>query len=399
MTYQIPRMLSLVLTFGIFFTLSCSTIRDTESANSSKDETTLQEQLSEINREISENPDDVDLQAKKAQLLYQYSQTLSNPENRQPFYMNLRDIANSYSSDSEITETLDDILFEAWHSEEQGAINLLQKDTENRSDEEVTRITSHLENAITLIPDSLQAYNLLATTQYQHGNVNQAIQVLEEAEQQQEIYNAAIAEKLAYLYLESGNLVKAEQRYRDLVEFKPDKLLYKHGLINVLILSEKHEETIELLEELSEEYPTRYSYQESLATELFYLFESKTDPYVSENSNNELSDEDREELTGLLSSVHSIFEAIQESLPTSEENLFRMASFYKKAADRLDQLPDADDELDELENDFKEYSLPLWERLAEINSENLGYINNLYQVYLDLGMQEEAESIERSYNF
>ncbi len=399
MNYRIPRMLSLVLAFGIFFALSCSTLQDTESANSSNDEAPLQEQLSDINREISENPDDIDLQTEKAQLLYRYSQTFSNPQNRYPIYLNLRDIANSYSSSSQISGSLDEILFEAWHTEQQNGISLLQKDQENRSDEEVSRITSHFENAITLIPDSLQAYNLLATTQYQHGNVDEAIQVLEQAEQQKDSYNPAIAEKLAYLYLESGDLVEAERRYRALVESNPDKLLYRHGLINVLILSNKHEETIEMLEELSEEYPTRYSYQESLATELYYLFESKTDSYVSGNSNNELSDEDREELTSLLSSVHSIFETIQKSLPTSEENLYRMASFYKKASERLSKLPDEDGELEELENDFIEYSLPLWERLAEINSENLGYINNLYQVYLDLGMQEEAESIERSYNF
>ena len=392
-------MLSLALAFGIFFTLSCSTLRDTETANSSDDETTLQEQLSDINQEISENPDNSGLQAEKAQLLYRYSQTFSHPDNRNPIYLNMRDIASSYSADSEISESLDEILFKAWRTEEQSAINLLQKDTENRSEEEIGRITSHLENAITLIPDSLQAYNLLATTQYQHGNVDQAIQVLEQAEQQRDNYNPAIVEKLAYLYLESGDLVEAEGRYRDLVEFDPDKLLYKHGLINVLILSDKHNETIDMLEELSEEYPTRYSYRESLATELYYLFENKTDEFLSDSSNNELSSEDREELTSLLTSVHSIFESIQESLPTSEENTYRMASFYKKASERLSQLPDSGDELNEMENDFMEYSLPLWKRLAEINPENLGYINNLYQVYQDLGMQEEAESIERSYNF
>lgn len=399
MSNQITRMLSLVLTFGIFFTISCSTIQETESANSSDDESTLQQQISDINREISNNPEDVSLQAEKAQLLYRYSQTFSNPSNRNPIYLNMRDIANNYSSNSETSESVNNLLFDAWRSEEESAINLLQKDAEIRSDEEVARITSHLENAITLIPDSLQAYNLLATTRYQHGNVNQAIEVLEQAEEQEDIYNPAIVEKLAYLYLESGDLVEAERRYRDLVEYDPEKLLYKHGLINVLILGNKHEETIQMLEDLSEEYPTRYAYQESLATELYYLFETQTETYLTDTSEKDLSAEDREDLTSLLSSVHSIFETIQESLPTSEENIFRMASFYKKASERLGQLPAEDDEFEEIRTEFMEYSLPLWERLAEINPDNLGYINNLYQVYLDLDMQEEAESIERSYNF
>jgi hypothetical protein len=129
------------------------------------------------------------------------------------------------------------------------------------------------------------------------------------------------------------------------------------------------------------------------------MFKSKTDSYVSSSSNSELSEDEREELTGLLASVHTIFETIQESLPSSEENLFRMASFYKNASQRLQQLPDDNGEFDDMESEFMENSLPLWEQLVEINPDNLGYINNLYQVYLELGMQEEAESIERSYNF
>jgi tetratricopeptide (TPR) repeat protein len=391
-------MLSLVLAFGIFFTLSCSTLQDKESANSSNDETTLREEINKINQEISENPEDSGLQAKKAQLLFRYSQTIPTPGSRTPVYLNIRDIANTYSTSSEITNRLDDVLSDAWHIEQQAGIKLLQSE-ESIQNQDYKAITSHFENAITLIPDSLQSYSVLATTHYQHGNLNKAIETLEQAEEQRDQYNPTISEKLAYLYLESGDLVEAERRYRDLVEFTPDKLLYKHGLINVLILSDKHDETIDMLEDLSEEYPARYSYQESLATELYYLFKNRTQSFASGNSTNELSNEDREELTNLLTSVHSIFETIQASLPSSEENLFRMASFYKNAAQRLQQLPDENGEFEDMESEFMKHSLPLWEQLIEINPENLGYINNLYQVYLELGMQEEAESIERSYNF
>ncbi len=392
-------MLSLVLAFGIFFTFSCSTLKDTESTNSSdSDEITLQEQIKNINQQISEEPENAELQAEKASLLFQYSQDIPQPGDRQPVYLNIREIANSYSSNRNISVQLDEILSEAWHTEQQSGVRLLQN-SESTQSQDFSRIISHFQNAITLIPDSVQTYSLLATTYYQQGNMNEAIETLEQAEEQKQQYNPAISEKLAYLHLESGNLEEAEQRYGNLVEYKPEKLLYKHGLINVLILSDKHEDAIEMLEQLSDEYPTRYDYQESLATELYYLFKTKTDSFAFSGVNSELSGEEQEELMNLLSSVHSIFETIQETLPTSEENLFRMASFYKNASTRLSQLPDTNQDLEEMEQDFMEYSLPLWERLAEINSENLGYINNLYQVYLDLGMQEEAESIERSYNF
>lgn len=399
MKHYNPRMLSFILAFGIFFTLSCNTLRNTESTDASdSDEVTLQEQISNINQEISEDPENAELQAEKANLLYRYSRDISNPDDRNPVYMNIKDIADRYSSNPTISKQMDEILSKAWRTEQQGGMHLLQNN-ESEQSQDVSRIVSHFENAITLIPDSLQTYSLLATTHYQHGDLNQAIETLEQAEGRKDQFNPSISEKLAYLYLEYGDLTEAEQRYSNLVEYNPEKLLYKHGLINVLMLSDQHDEAVEMLEQLSEEFPTRYAYQESLATELYYQFKNKTDAFTSSGTNNELTDEEQEELENLLSSVHSIFQTIRESLPSSEENLFRMASFYKNASTRLSQLSETNSDLEEIEQDFLEYSLPLWERLVDINSENVGYINNLYQVYLDLGMQEEAETIERSYNF
>jgi tetratricopeptide (TPR) repeat protein len=392
-------MLSLALAFGIFFTLSCSTIQNTETTSSTGDDAaTLQEKINEVNQEISANPNNAQLQVKKANLLFQRSQNVSQVENRNPIYQNIRDIADGYSSNLNISNQLDDVLSKAWHLEKQTGMSLLQKNEAVQS-EIFSKIESHFQNAITLIPDSLQTYSLLATSYYQNGNLNQAIATLVQAEDQHDSYEPAISEKLAYLYLESGDLSEAERRYIDLVDYDPDKLIYQHGLINVIILSDKHEQAVEMLEQLSGEYPTRYAYQEALATELYYLFRTKTESIASLPTNGEMSEEEQEELTSLLRSVHTIFESIEDSFPTTEENLHRMASFYKNASSRLSQLPETNPELEEMEQSFMEYALPFWERLAEINSDNLGYINNLYQVYLELDMQEEAESIERSYNF
>lgn len=128
MIYQTPRMLSLVLAFGIFFTLSCSTVRDTGTSKSSNnEETSLQEQINNLNQQISEEPGNTDLQTEKAHLLYQYSQNISDPGNRNPVYMNIRDIADSYSADASTSEQLDEVLSQAWHSEQQSGMRLLQK--------------------------------------------------------------------------------------------------------------------------------------------------------------------------------------------------------------------------------------------------------------------------------
>lgn len=402
MNYRIARMSSLVLAFGIFFSFSCSNLKNTESnGSSSTDVNSLQEQIREVNREISENPDRSELLVKKINLLYSYSQTIPVPVNRKPIYLNIREIADNYSAQfGNDSEPLNDVLVKAWRTEQTNGIKKLQKDTSERSEEEIAGIVAHFENAITIFPDSLKTYSVLATTHYQHGSLSDAIETLEMAEKRSESETPEVKEKLAYLYLESGNLNEAERRYQQLVENHSENLLFKHGLINVLILSDRHEEAIEHLQELSEEYPTRFNYQESLATELYYLFKKRTEQNL-QSGENQLSDDQLDELTNLLDSAHSLFESIQESLPTTEEGLFRIATFYKNTSTRLKDLS-ANNDFDlftELQNEYMEYSLPLWERLAELNPENMGYISNLHQVYLELGMDEDAESLERLYNF
>lgn len=395
-------MSSLVLAFGIFFSFSCSNLKNTESNDSSSsDEKSLQQQIRKLNQEISENPENGNLLVEKTNLLYRYSQTIPDPANRKTVYSNIRNIADNYSAQfGTESSRLNDVLVRAWRNEQASGIRKLQEDTSERSDDEVAGIVAHFENAITVIPDSLKTYNVLATTHYQRGNLSDAIETLERANNQNELDKPEIEEKLAFLYLESGDLTEAERRYRQLAENHPDKLLYKHGLINVLILSDRHEEAIEGLEELSAEYPTRYNYQESLATELYYLFKNRTERYL-QSGDRQLSEGQLDELTNLLDSAHSLFESIQESLPTTEEGLFRIATFYKNASIKLKELSANNDEelFTDLQNEYMEYSLPIWERLAELNPENMGYISNLHQVYLELGMNEDAESLERSYNF
>ncbi|MDX1641048.1 MAG: hypothetical protein R3220_05095 [Balneolaceae bacterium] len=402
MSYKFTRMSSLALAFGIFFNFSCSNLKNTESPTpSGADSKSIQEEIREINRELSDNPDNEQLQVKKANLLYQYSQNISDPSSRKPVYSNIRNIAEHLFTQSDnASASINEVLLKAWRIEQRSGIDLLQEDQSERPDEEnIEKTIAHFENAITLIPDSLKTYHVLATTHYQHGNLNKAIETLELAELQSDQPKPEIREKLAYLFLESGNLVEAEQRYSQLVESYPEEMLYKHGLINVFILSDKHQQAIALLEELSEEYPTRYNYQQSLATELYYQFKNRTDEYLQNGE--QLSEDDLEELTNLLNSAHSIFESVQESLPTTEENLYRIAAFYKNASIRLRRVSANNEggQLSELQSEYMEYSLPLWERLAEMNPENLGYIRNLYEVYLELGMNEDAESLERSYNF
>lgn len=413
MKFPQTRIASFVLAFGLFFTISCSNLDDSQSSettNLSRD--SLQERIEQINNQISDDPSNVELQAEKADLLYRYAQTFPNPTDRKPLYTNLRDIAEGiiFQTESE-NKDVQNLLKKAWGNEQREGVRLLHISQDEETNDRYPLIRAHFKNAITLIPDSLSSYNLLATTYYQQGNINQAIETLKQAEEISKNSSPQIKEKLAYLYLESGDLYEAANRYQSLSAANPDNLHIKHGLINALILNKRHIEAIELLKELSDEYPSRYNYKESLATELYYLFQVKTDQYIQSGLKTEISKKDRKELLDLLNSIRTIFDSIQEDLPSNEENLYRVAAFYKNASQRLKNLPEqvekvSSDDNDseemsfaELSKEYMEQALPLWERLAEINPDNMDYLHNLYQVYVALDMHENAQSIERSYNF
>lgn len=393
-------MVSLVLTFGIFFALSCSTIENTEiPQQESSPQHTYDQQLRDLNNQISQSPGDTHLHEKKAELLFDYATSFSTPQQRLPLYANLHDLSGEDRSNQKINS----IIKKAWSSEHSSGIRLLQQDESN---EFVQQIIAHFDNAITLIPDTLVTYSLKAATLYENGNLHSAIETLETAKAKTGGNEEQLDEKIAYLNLESGNLQEAVLIYHSLTESNPDNEHYKHGLINAMIINEQHEDVISILRRLSEEFPARIAYQEALATETFF-FVKKESEYLL------LSDPESSDISGgvatiisYLEEAHTIFNSLSSQVPLNEENTLRLAAFYKNSATIIgtlaNELPLDDDKKEELEIvyiDFLEQSLPSWERLSELNPDNIDYLLNLKQVYEYLGMDEESEAVERSLTF
>ncbi len=396
-------MAGLALAFGIFFAISCtSTENIVQTPHEHSSEPTYDEQLRNINEQISISPDNQRLYVEKAQLLSGYAASFGSPGQRLNLYKNLRDLSTgNHGNQPEITS----IKKNAWNKEQSNGVRLLQEDSDI-SHEQAQIIIAHFDNAITLIPDSLQTYNLKATTLYRIGNLHAAIETLETAKTFKTGSTSNLDEKIAYLHLESGNIQEALSLYNQLSEAYPDDENYLNGLINALILNEQHEEAISILKELSEQYPARFFYQEALATETFFLVRKKSEELLQSNPDELNVEEKLNMITTYLSDSHSIFDALSSDAPIHEESTLRIAAFYKNSASLLSSLADEleieaeiKEELEEMYLTFTEKSLPSWERLAEINPNNLDYLVNLKEVYQALGMNEEADAIERSINF
>jgi hypothetical protein len=394
--------------FGLFFVFSCTTIEQTETQQAPPSTTEeFDTQLTNLDRQIEDNPDDTQLRIQKADLLVQFAKSHEDPSQRTPIYQNLSDVVASVSyRTNNGDEKLGKILTAAWGEEQSSGMRLLQQNESESIDTHFNDIISHFANAITIIPDSLVTYNLKATTYYRNGSLNEAIKTLESATSIAEPVKPELSEKLAYLYLESGRLDESVQLYRELAENHPNDDHIMHGLVNAYILNEQHKEAAELLQTLSDKYPSRYNYQEALATELYFIFEKEAGQLLADPDSDPQTDTKVEQLLNQLEEIQSRFDSIHASLPSNEENTYRMAAFYKKSSAKLREISGtlllADETnviVEELEKNHLEQSLPYWERLVEINSDNLEYLIGLQSVYERLEMEEEAESIERSINF
>ncbi len=398
-------MTSVLLVFGIFFTLSCSTLSLTnESAESLYERGQYNKALSSVNKSIEENPDDSEEKILKAKILRAVALEKHNPSDRKVYYQNLRDVVDEVQfTTGNYRTTTDSILVKAWSYEQSEGVRQLQEDVSDTYDANFDRIISHFENASVIIPDSLITYSLKATTYYRHGDTQKAISTIEEAESNGVTLSPQIRERVAFLYLESGNLTKSISIYTDLVNQFPDIQDYRHGLVNALILDENHEESVAYLNELLEKYPTRTEYIEALATERFYK--------VSQEINITLTDIDApltsdkfETLISELSEIGSLFQRIESDRPTRESHQFRVASFYNKSAKMLLALQEKSEEELAAEiaahaKEFFEFSLPYWQQLTESNPENRDYFQKLYEAYTQLEMQDEAEMLEQQINF
>lgn len=394
-------MASTMLAIGLFFAVSCSHFQS--SSQEESPESTLEsytQQLEEVNADLESNPDDPALQLQKADLLVAIAFETTRPGDRRPFYQNLRDLSDQHRfTDGPSQSDFDRLTTKAWTAEQGDGVRLLQQ-SEPENHPQLDQIVAHLENAITVNPDSLSSYNLLANTHYRNGKLNKAISVLEDADQITEESSKELREKLAYLYLESGSIDRSITLYEELAEMPSVSAHIRHGLANAYMLNRQHTDAIRVLTRLTHDFPSRYEYQEALATERYFRLLEEIDGIVSRQ---ELTDEDLSLVISTAEEIDGLFATLKENVPSSEETLLRSGAFYKNTAQRLTEISSlgSEDQTGELQvtrEDLLVKALPIWEKLTENHSENMDYVRNLYIVYTELEMDEEAESLQRSFN-
>ena len=407
MDYFSTRTASFLLAFGIFFAVSCSVFEKSEAPEEISKLQQINESIERINIELDSDPYNQDLKIQKASLLHEYAIKQSNPSDRYPIYQNLYSLnqENGQNESGDIPE-ITNILVKAWENEQSDGVRLLQLNRDNEANQHYYDILAHFDNALILQPDSLVTYNLMSNTFYENGSIGNAVETLENAVNQSSVPDPKLLEKLAYLYLESGNTDESIRLYENLVSSNTNDNRLMHGLTNAYMISQRHNDAIAKLKQLSEEFPTRYYYKEALATQLYFIFESYSDEIYREFENGESIDNSIDNLLEILNQAHSIYDSLRDPIPANEESLLRMGTFYNNSVNKLTAIHSTVTLSSENNllvqstiQTYRDHSIELWEKLTEMNPDNMEYVYTLYNLYKDAGMSEEADSIERSYNF
>lgn len=410
MNHLITRQTSFLLVFGIFFISSCSSLNKTESANNTNTDSGPLSEIEAINKQIEESGNSESLLQRKTELFIEAAQKDPLPSSRKPLYRNARNTSlDAKSQFSESSQVFDQILTEAWSFEHNNGVRLLQADSDqNGSTNMFERAVAHLENAVILQPDSISSHNVLATAYYSNGLYTDADSVLNNVlkintDPEKEI---AVKEKLAFIYLESGNTGKAVSVYQYLFNENNSSITITHGLVNAYILDNRPGEAAQLLQNLTEEYPDLFSYKQSLVTVKYEQFRMKADSILAGMVTSKELETEIEDLISKLSDIKTIYDSFSESTLMGEERIHTAAGFHTNGAAYMEDIRKEIDlnstiseKLSENENEFLELSLIYWEQLADLNSDNVEYLYNLYTVYNKLEMFEEAENIEQSFNF
>lgn len=401
-------MISLVLIFGIFFAASCATLfQDEITPDELYQQGNYEKALTAAEKAAADNPDDYRVRLLKAEILNKLAHQKEHPADRTPYYKDLKNSVDQVSFETNRhTFFIDSLLSHSWNLEQQEGVKLLQQDDTENLQNHSARIIAHFENAIVLIPDSTVTHSLKATTHYKIGDNRAAISTLEHVKENGGKITPKMLEKLAYLYKESGMLDESITIYRELTESSPDNERFNHGLVNAYILKEDHTNAISVLHNLLELNPDNREYREALATETF-LSVSKDITTLLQQS--DLSSDEKSEkiraVVNKLDEVSEIYDELEIRSTRNEESLLRAASFHNNSAifaRLLAEHSDSDDLIRDLHahsTTMLQSSLPYWQALSQYFPDSVSYAENLYNVYRDLEMDDEADFLHQQINF
>lgn len=327
-------------------------------------------------------------------------------------------------------EEIDRILTNFWAKEHNDAVDYLTNDSIRASVEDPERYAiSHLNNAITIQPDSAITYIVLASTLYNKGDVPASIETYEMAMEKMDKPEIEDYDFLIGLYIIQERFDDAEVLTLEALKNYHENAIFLKYLADIYIEKSHLEEAIAIIEYLIAYEPDNPKYYLVIGTQVYQRVVA-IDDRISQLCNEifkkhqealKLSDKERdlamsevedfrkqvleqqEESTKLTQiTIDNMEEAIR--LNPDDDGGFNILGivYQNKAANYFDHRNSIIDdmqkvqELDGMAREALETARYYFEQAAGIDPNVGEYWESLLQVYNKLGMEEEAKKLKEA---
>lgn len=329
-------------------------------------------------------------------------------------------------------EELEETIVSYWADEYNMGVNYQNDDSLfNATPEPYQLSLAHLENAVTINPDSAMTYQVISSTHFQLNNVQEAISTYETAIDMLDNPEVSDYEYLTSLYLYDNQYDKAiEMSQRALDDYEGNSIFVQF-LADAYIQSGERDKAIELVESLIEEEPDNAQYRRVLGTQIYQSVEALTEDlgelyeeqFELRRQSNSQSGSEQEATLAELEQLENEIDAREAEIdeltdisiremkevvrmePDSEDANFILGIIYQnRAANLFDRRNNTNDnaesnQYDEMARNVLDQARTHYEKAAEINPDNPENWQSLFQVYTILNMEEEAEEAMRRAGF
>jgi len=396
------------------------------------------EAISAAERALEENSENPLAHYFKAVALGSKAEDMNPPSSRKEVYEEMKSSFNSAHQfadrQEERPEEIDNIptvLNTIWAQEHNSAVQILTDDSVRAATPTPSQTAiAHLENAVTIQPDSSLSYIVLSSAHFQENNVDEAISNYEKA---MEIIEAPEIEDYDYLislYLNQSRFEQARDLSEEAVEAYPDETNFVRYLADSYLQMGETDRAMQIVRNLIQTEPDNPQYRMVLGTQIYQLVTEKNEEISSKYNQllsmkrqaTQLSGEEQEnvevrirelenevsemeqEINELTNTAIEEVEKVTELVPNDDNAHNILGIIYQNKAATLFEKRNSIVDDNELASEYDEQAretlrkaLVYYEKAAEINPDETEYWQALFQVYTTLGMEEEArEAMEKA---
>ncbi|MEO1021708.1 MAG: tetratricopeptide repeat protein [Bacteroidota bacterium] len=355
-----------------------------------------------------------------------------DPESRKMEYMDMREsfdtaeaIFDTSASKPSEAGDIEKAVLSAWALEHNKGIEYVSVDSIGASVEDPEKVAiSHLENATIINPDSTLSFEILAQVYYMDQNLEAAATTLDKAlgmkeqpeaadysrlaayNMQLEKYDEAIevllagleqfpdsvdlVQKIADSYMQVGEVEKAMDTVRELIEKEPENVQY-----HLVLGTQVYQSAVSMTDEVSENYDKLFQLRQDVRSQSGDQKAATEQEIADLEEKNNATQAEIDRLTGIAIDELTI---VINKRPDDAVTYNTLGIIYQNNAAALFEKRNAttdNDEAAKLDGEAKaelRKAMTNYEKAAELDPENTDYWSTLFRVYTTLGENEKAQA-------